>query len=84
MSAEIRSCEDALRLLAQHLDGELQQETSEAVAEHLSKCRSCYSRAEFERRLKDQLGRLGEEPVRPEFADRLSGLIRQFAVEDDR
>lgn len=80
MSTEIRSCEDALRLLAAHLDGELDGSTGDAVAHHLSKCRSCFSRAEFERRLKKQVGSLGHEPVRPELSSRVQWLIGQFNV----
>lgn len=77
---EIRSCEDALRLLAQHLDRELDAPTHEQVQRHLELCRSCYSRAEFEKRLKASLAELGHEPVRPALADRVQTLIRTFAV----
>lgn len=75
---EIRSCEDALRLLAAHLDQELDAPTSGQMERHLETCRSCYSRAEFEKRLKASLAELGREPVRPELADRVRSLIRTF------
>lgn len=78
--SEIRSCEDALRLLATHIDRELPPHTHEQVQDHLETCRSCYSRSEFEKRLKENLAELGSEPVRPEFADRLQSLIRDFTV----
>lgn len=77
-TTEIQSCEDALRLLAAHIDQELDAPTSDQVEHHLETCRSCYSRAEFEKRLKEGIAELGREPVRPELADRVQELIRTF------
>lgn len=76
--AEIRNCEDALRLLATHLDGELRDRSRDEMEHHLSTCRSCWSRAEFERLLKERLVSLGQEPARPELRTRIQGLIRSF------
>lgn len=76
----IRSCEDALRLIAAHLDRELDAPTRSQVERHLETCLSCYSRAEFEQRLKEKITALRCEPVRPELAARLQGLIRDFSV----
>lgn len=75
---EIRSCEDAIRLLAAHLDRELDASTEAEMQRHLDTCRSCYSRAEFEKRLRDRLADLGQEPVRPELAGRIESLIDTF------
>lgn len=75
---EIRSCEDALRLLAAHLDGELASSGHDQMERHLSKCRSCYSRAEFEKRLKENVRQLGREPVPEELSERVHSLIRKF------
>ncbi|MBW3553137.1 MAG: zf-HC2 domain-containing protein [Gemmatimonadetes bacterium] len=77
---EIRSCEDALRLLAAYIDRELPGPTDAKVEHHLETCRSCYSRAEFEKRLKASLAELGSEPVRPALAERVNTLIRTFSV----
>jgi anti-sigma factor RsiW len=73
-------CEEALRLLAMYLDGELHGDEHAAVEEHLRTCRSCYSRADFERRLKTELGRLRREELRPAFERRVRELISQFAA----
>lgn len=75
----IPGCEEALRLLALYIDDELGAGEHAAVDEHLGRCRSCYSRAEFERRLKAELGQLRREPVRPAFEQRVRRLISQFA-----
>jgi anti-sigma factor (TIGR02949 family) len=77
---EIRSCEDALRLLALHLDRELDAATHEQIDRHLETCRACYSRAEFEARLKSRLTELGHEPVHPGLVDRVHTLISKFTV----
>lgn len=77
---EVQSCEDALRLLARHLDRELDDTTHAEMERHLERCRSCYSRAEFEDRLKEDLAALGREPVRPELSARVQTLIRSFPV----
>lgn len=69
-----------MRLLAAHIDRELDAPTHDQVERHLETCRSCYSRAEFERRLKANLAALGSEPVRPALADRVERLIRTFTV----
>lgn len=79
-TTEIRSCEDALRLLAAHIDRELDASTRDQMDRHLETCRSCYSRAEFEKRLKERLAELGKEQVRAELADRVQTLIRTFTV----
>jgi predicted anti-sigma-YlaC factor YlaD len=79
-TAEIRSCEDALRLLAAHLDRELSTVAHAQVEQHLARCRSCYSRAEFESRLKASLAELGRAPVEPALAGRIRDLIGTFTV----
>jgi anti-sigma factor (TIGR02949 family) len=79
-SSDIRTCEDALRVLAEHLDRELDGATSSQVERHLATCRSCWSRAEFEKRLRSAIAGLGQEPVPPELADRVGRLVREFTA----
>jgi anti-sigma factor (TIGR02949 family) len=81
---EIRTCEDALRVLAEHLDRELDETAAVQVERHLDTCRSCWSRAEFEKRLKEALAGLGREPVRPELADRIGHLIQGLTAVSGR
>ena len=80
MKIEVTSCEDALRLLAAHLDGELHAPAERELERHLETCRTCFSRAEFERRLKKRLVAVGHEPVRPELTERVHTLIREFEM----
>lgn len=81
---EIRNCEDALRLLAAHLDGELDHPVHDEVERHISTCRSCYSRAEFEKQLKANVQALGSEPVPAPLSDRIHTLIRKFNGAEER
>lgn len=76
---DVLACDEAIRLLARYLDGELERESRGKLEEHLNLCRSCYSRHEFEKGLKEQLARLGQEPVRPEFQERIRGLVSRFS-----
>ncbi|MFW6033918.1 MAG: anti-sigma factor family protein [bacterium] len=77
---EINSCEEALRLLAAHLDDELPDHTDGEMKRHLERCRSCWSRAEFERHLKDKVATLRQEPVPPELSSRVQSLVREFTT----
>lgn len=74
------TCDEALRLLASFLDGELQVVTRDRVEHHLEICRACFSRAEFERRLKAELGRLGREEISPGFQQRIQLLVGSFHI----
>lgn len=77
-TTDMISCEEALRRLAEHLDGELDEASDALVHRHLERCRSCYSRAEFERQLKSRVGSLREESVSPAFEARVRSIIETF------
>ena len=72
------NCDEALRLLAVFLDGELHGGPHDAVEHHLEVCRACYSRAEFERRLKAEIGQLRHEEVSSGFETRVRGILDSF------
>ncbi|MFL5620748.1 MAG: anti-sigma factor family protein [Gemmatimonadaceae bacterium] len=71
----VLTCEDALRLIAQYLDRELGDGDRADLEQHLATCRSCYSRAEFERRLKEELTRLGVSDVPTTLHSRIHTLL---------
>lgn len=79
----ILSCEEALRLLAEYLDRELDVVTDGDVTRHLERCRSCFSRAEFEKRLTQQVAALRRAEVRPEFEARVRQLVDEFPASPD-
>jgi anti-sigma factor (TIGR02949 family) len=72
------TCDEALRVLAAYLDHELHFSEREGLEHHLEVCRSCFSRAEFERRLKGEISRLGEEEIPPAFDQRIRRLLGSF------
>lgn len=77
------SCEEALELLAALIDAELEPVDRSAVERHLDICRSCFSRAEFERRLKQQFAQVGHHAVDRTFEDRIRTMIGRFMTVPD-
>jgi predicted anti-sigma-YlaC factor YlaD len=72
-------CERALRLLAAYLDRELPGLDEEGVRQHLQRCHSCYSRAEFERKLKGRLAELRHATVEPELENKIRALLAHYS-----
>jgi anti-sigma factor RsiW len=72
------TCEEAMRSLAEYLDKELAAGEEQSVRQHLELCRSCYSRAEFESRLKGELRKLGMDEVSGNFEQRIRRLLQSF------
>ena len=72
------TCDEALKSLLEFLDRELDTQHHAEVEQHLHRCRACYSRAEFEKRLKGKLGELGREEASPPFVQRIRKLMNDF------
>ena len=72
------SCEEALRRLFDYLDAELAGESQREVEQHLERCRNCFSRLEFERRLKSHTAHLAHEPVSDDLDQRIRALLESF------
>jgi anti-sigma factor (TIGR02949 family) len=70
-------CEEALGRLFAFLDHELADDEREAMQHHLSRCRGCFSRANFERRLKDKLHELREDKA-ASATERIEKLLQSF------
>jgi mycothiol system anti-sigma-R factor len=73
------SCEEALKRVFEYLDNALEAAEYCDIENHLSVCRSCYSRVEFERRLKEHLSYIGREKPPPELEDKIHEIIRQYS-----
>jgi anti-sigma factor (TIGR02949 family) len=71
-------CEEALKRLLELIDGELPDGERDDVERHLRICRSCFSRMEFERRLKQRLSALPADDVPARLRSRVHGLIKGF------
>jgi anti-sigma factor (TIGR02949 family) len=70
-------CEQALAQVFDFIDHQLNAKEREAMAQHLQTCKSCFSRAEFEQRLKQKLGALRERPS-PRARARIEKLIKSL------
>ena len=77
------TCEEAMRSLAEYLDNELSTGVEQSIRQHLEFCRSCYSRAEFERRFKVELRKLGKDEVPVGFEQRVRRLLQSFGPSTD-
>ena len=61
-----------------YLDAELLGEPQREIEQHLERCRSCFSRVEFEKRLKAYTRELREEPVSPRLELRIRKVLNSF------
>lgn len=71
-------CEEALRRLFDYIDAELAGEPQREMEHHLERCRICFSRLEFEKRLKAHTADLGREPVSEDLERRVRALLDSF------
>jgi len=71
-------CEEALRRLAAFVDRELGTVPREEMEHHLRTCKNCYSRVEFEQRLKEQLSELSPREAPTAATNRIRGLLKGF------
>jgi anti-sigma factor (TIGR02949 family) len=68
-------CEEAIRHLLEYLDHECEGQTHEVIDQHLSDCQACYSRMEFEKRLRSQLKAAGGQAVPDSLKNRIDKLF---------
>lgn len=71
-------CEQALRQVFDFIDRELGEADHDAMHRHLETCKSCFSRVEFERKLKAKLGALREEKATEPMSKRVKELLKNF------
>lgn len=81
MNAPITSCEEAIRLIADYIDHELDENESTQLREHMERCKSCYSRVEFEQKLKAQLATLRSAAISEELSRRVRGVLHHYGQE---
>lgn len=78
MTQQELTCEQALGHLFDFLDHELEPAERDAMQRHISTCRSCYSRVDFERRLKEKLAELKREESPETASARVKRLLESF------
>lgn len=72
------TCEEVLKVLFDYLDRELDEVMTASIDRHLELCRDCFSRAEFERRLRAKVGEMGTAKAPARLQQRVKGLIGRF------
>lgn len=78
MSDDHITCEKVIEELFRYLDGEVGDELGERIHEHLERCRDCFTRAEFERRLRDRVRAASETKAPDRLHQRLRQVMRSF------
>lgn len=71
-------CEQALKYLLEYMDREIADHVREDIERHLKTCRSCFSRFEFEQRLKEHLLQLGDPEVPDSLWKRIDRIIGKY------
>lgn len=77
MNVQSMTCEEVIEQLFDYLDRELDHEVSDRIDRHLERCRDCFSRAEFEKRLRSKVS----EAVEVDAPDSLRRRIRRVVDE---
>jgi anti-sigma factor (TIGR02949 family) len=72
------SCEQVLEHLFAYLDKALDATTSAEIERHLEACRGCFSRAEFERRLRQRVAETGTVSAPDSLRARIKALTDRF------
>lgn len=71
-------CDEAIRMVLEYLDDELEKPDHHALEAHIHKCRSCYTRVEFEKRLKGMVKEAPEISAPDNLKDRIKKLTEKF------
>lgn len=78
MSKSKMTCEEVLEYLVAYLDRETDAQTLTEIEWHLEECRGCFSRAEFERKLKAYLRESGSSRAPERLRTRIKTVIDKF------
>lgn len=72
------TCEEAISKLLEYLDHELDESSQQQMERHLETCRACFSRAEFERRLRQRVAEAGRTESPESLRVRVRALMDEF------
>lgn len=73
-------CTDVMRQLFEYLDGEVDTVSHDEIDRHLDGCRSCFSRIEFEKALKERVRRSTRDKAPDSLRQKLDILMEGFAA----
>lgn len=72
------SCEEVIEKLLEYLDRELDATAQLEIERHLETCRGCFSRAEFERRLRARVAEAGKVKAPESLRRRVRALVARY------
>ncbi|MFN2361417.1 MAG: anti-sigma factor [Marinobacter sp.] len=72
------SCEEVIEHLFEYMDRELDGHTSAEIERHLERCHDCFSRADFERRLRERIAASGQQQAPERLHRRIREVIERF------
>jgi mycothiol system anti-sigma-R factor len=72
------SCEEVIAKLLEYLDRELDAAAQLEIERHLETCRGCFSRAEFERRLRARVAETGDAKAPESLRRRVRALVARY------
>ncbi|MCG6658170.1 anti-sigma factor [Halomonas campisalis] len=78
MSARDLNCEEVIERLFDYLDQELDAQQAADIDRHLHRCRDCFTRSEFEKRLRARVAAAGTASAPPRLQRRIRHLLDQF------
>lgn len=78
MSRPPVNCEEVLKHLVAYLDRETDAHTTAEIERHLEECRGCFSRADFEKRLKARLRAAGSRAAPERLRARIKKMVDEF------
>jgi mycothiol system anti-sigma-R factor len=69
-----------MRQLFDYLDGEVEETAEHEIHHHIDECRSCFSRVEFEKVLKERVRDSREQELPESLRDRVTDLMQNFSA----
>jgi anti-sigma factor (TIGR02949 family) len=73
-------CDEVMRQLFDFMDGEAEKAAEHEIHQHIDECRSCFSRVEFERVLKERVRDSKDEALPDSLQDRITDLMKNFST----
>ncbi len=78
MTDETLTCEEVIEHIFDYLDRELDPTMQDRIERHLETCRDCFSRAEFEERLRQKIRAAGSERAPDRLQRRIRDMLDRF------
>ena len=75
-------CDEVMRQLFDYLDDEVEIAAGDEIHHHIEECRSCFTRVEFEKQIKDRVRSAGKDSAPESLRNRITDLMKDFSIGD--